>query len=97
MGSTISDYTTSTGESDHENKVTSNFDFNEVNLMAREHATFFKIQIADIEKENVACRRSRFKVRLLKHKLKQCLYEDSVSWFKVSEELEMKKKKAYKG
>ncbi|KAB2617389.1 S ribonuclease [Pyrus ussuriensis x Pyrus communis] len=37
------------------------------------------------------------KVRRLKHKLKQYSYEDSVSRFKVSKELEIKKKKAYEG
>ncbi|TQD90983.1 hypothetical protein C1H46_023421 [Malus baccata] len=69
-----------------------------------EHAAFFKTLIADIEKEKevrmariellksikddhrLRAWRNRFKVRLLKH----CLYEDNVSQFKVSKELEMK-------
>ncbi|RXI01289.1 hypothetical protein DVH24_001523 [Malus domestica] len=63
----MSAYATLTRESDLENEVTSTFDFNAENLVARGHAAFFKIQITDIEKEKELCRARIEQLKKIEH------------------------------
>ncbi|RXI09361.1 hypothetical protein DVH24_033978 [Malus domestica] len=70
----MANYTTPIRESDHENEVKNNFDFNAANLACRVRIKLLK----SIEDGHMLqAQRNRFKVKLLKHKLKRCSYEDS--------------------
>ncbi|KAM2517763.1 hypothetical protein PS1_032635 [Malus domestica] len=96
----MSAYATLTRESDLENEVTSTFDFNAQNLVARGHAAFFKSQITDIEKEKELCWARIERLKKIEHGHILWVWWNcikvSVRRFKVFGELEMKKKNAYK-
>lgn len=47
----MSDYTTPIGKVYHKNEVTSKFDFNAENIMAREQVTFFKTHITKLKRK----------------------------------------------